>query len=79
MAAAALRIPVVMWDGNVIPGRSVRVTARLAGCLAVAFENTCRALGRQQRPCFLTGTPIRDPRLVKRAEAAGPVPAARVS
>jgi UDP-N-acetylglucosamine--N-acetylmuramyl-(pentapeptide) pyrophosphoryl-undecaprenol N-acetylglucosamine transferase len=69
MAAAALRIPVVMWDGNVVPGRSVRVTARLAGCLAVAFESTCRALGRQKRPCFVTGTPIRDPRLVKRAEA----------
>ena len=69
LAAAALRIPVVMWDGNVVPGRSVRVTARLAGCLAVAFESTCRALGRQRRPCFLTGTPIRDPRLVNRADA----------
>ena len=69
MAATALRIPVVMWDGNVVPGRSVRVTARLAGCLAVAFESTCRALGRQRRPCFLTGTPIRDPRQVQRAEA----------
>ena len=69
MAASVLRIPVVMWDGNVVPGRSVRVTARLAGCLAVAFESTCRALGRQRRPCFVTGTPIRDPRLVKRADA----------
>ena len=46
LAASVLRIPVVMWDGNVVPGRSVRVTARLAGCLAVAFEGTCRALGR---------------------------------
>jgi UDP-N-acetylglucosamine--N-acetylmuramyl-(pentapeptide) pyrophosphoryl-undecaprenol N-acetylglucosamine transferase len=58
-----------MWDGNVVPGRSVRVTARLAGCLAVAFESTCRALGRQRRPCYLTGTPIRDPRQVKRKDA----------
>ena len=69
LAASALRIPVVMWDGNVVPGRSVRATARLAGCLAVAFESTCRALGRGNRPCFLTGTPIRDPRAVDRAQA----------
>ncbi len=69
LAATALRVPVVMWDGNVVPGRSVRVTARLAGCLAVAFENTCRSLGRGHRPCFVTGTPIRDPRHVDRAEA----------
>jgi UDP-N-acetylglucosamine--N-acetylmuramyl-(pentapeptide) pyrophosphoryl-undecaprenol N-acetylglucosamine transferase len=69
LAAAALKVPVVMWDGNVVPGRSVRVTARLAGCLAVSFESTCRALDRQRRPCFVTGTPIRDPRQVGRAEA----------
>jgi UDP-N-acetylglucosamine--N-acetylmuramyl-(pentapeptide) pyrophosphoryl-undecaprenol N-acetylglucosamine transferase len=69
LAASAMRIPVVMWDGNVVPGRSVRVTARLAGCLAVAFEGTCRTLGRHRTPCFVTGTPIRDPRLVSRAAA----------
>ena len=69
LAAAALQVPVVMWDGNVVPGRSVRVTARLAGCLAVAFESTCRTLGRRRRPCFVTGTPIRDPRGVSRADA----------
>jgi UDP-N-acetylglucosamine--N-acetylmuramyl-(pentapeptide) pyrophosphoryl-undecaprenol N-acetylglucosamine transferase len=69
VAAAVLRIPVVMWDGNVVPGRSVRVTARLAGCLAVTFEGTCRALGRGRRPCFVTGTPIRDPGEIDRAAA----------
>jgi UDP-N-acetylglucosamine:LPS N-acetylglucosamine transferase len=69
LAAAALRVPVVMWDGNVVPGRSVRVTARLAGCLAVTFDSTCRALGRRHRPCYVTGTPIRDPRQVGRVEA----------
>ncbi len=68
LAAAPLRIPVVMWDGNVVPGRSVRATARLAGCLAVTFGGTCRALGAQ-RPCYLTGTPIRDPRGVDRQDA----------
>jgi len=68
LAASALRIPVVMWDGNVVPGRSVRVTARLAGCLAVTFGGTCRTLGRR-RPCYVTGTPIRDPRGADRQDA----------
>jgi UDP-N-acetylglucosamine--N-acetylmuramyl-(pentapeptide) pyrophosphoryl-undecaprenol N-acetylglucosamine transferase len=62
MAAAPLGIPVVMWDGNVIPGRAVRATARLADALAVSFEATCRSLGTAApgRPCYVTGTPIRD-------------------
>lgn len=68
VAASALHIPVVMWDGNVVPGRSVRVTARLAGCLAVTFGGTCRMLGGR-RPCYVTGTPIRDPRGVDRQDA----------
>ena len=71
MAAAPLRIPVVMWDGNVIPGRAVRATARLATALAVSFEATCGALGTaaRTRPCFLTGTPIRDVGAMDRAAA----------
>ncbi|MGZ6314333.1 MAG: UDP-N-acetylglucosamine--N-acetylmuramyl-(pentapeptide) pyrophosphoryl-undecaprenol N-acetylglucosamine transferase, partial [Candidatus Limnocylindrales bacterium] len=68
LAASTLRIPVVMWDGNVIPGRSVRVTARLAGCLAVSFEGTCRTLARN-RPCYVTGTPIREALGVDRQDA----------
>ena len=71
MAAAPLRIPVVMWDGNVIPGRAVRATARLAAALAVSFEATCRALGAtaRSRPCFVTGTPIRDIDAIDRGAA----------
>lgn len=71
MAAAALRIPVVLWDGNVIPGRAVRATARLASVLTVCFEETCRALASAApgRPCFITGTPIRDIRGVDREAA----------
>ncbi len=62
LAAAPLGIPVVMWDGNVIPGRAVRATARLADALAVSFDPTCRALAAAApgRPCYVTGTPIRD-------------------
>ena len=68
MAAAPMRIPVVMWEGNVIPGRSVRATARLAGVLAVSFAPTCAAL-RAGGPCYVTGTPIRDLRALDREAA----------
>lgn len=71
MAAAPLGIPVVMWDGNVIPGRAVRATARLAAALAVSFDATCRALAgaAPNRPCYLTGTPIRDVDAIDRVAA----------
>ena len=57
LAAAPLGIPVVLWDGNVIPGRAVRATARLADVLAVSFEATCAALAAAApgRPCYVTG------------------------
>ncbi len=71
MAAAPLGIPVVLWDGNVIPGRAVRATARLADVIAVSFKATCEALGAAApgRPCYVTGTPIRDTREVDRVAA----------
>jgi UDP-N-acetylglucosamine--N-acetylmuramyl-(pentapeptide) pyrophosphoryl-undecaprenol N-acetylglucosamine transferase len=71
LAAAPLGIPVVLWDGNVIPGRAVRATARLADVLAVSFEATCGALGAAApgRPCYVTGTPIRDTRELDREAA----------
>ncbi|MGH2476397.1 MAG: UDP-N-acetylglucosamine--N-acetylmuramyl-(pentapeptide) pyrophosphoryl-undecaprenol N-acetylglucosamine transferase, partial [Candidatus Limnocylindrales bacterium] len=71
LAAAPLGIPVVLWDGNVIPGRAVRATARLADVIAVSFEATCAALGAAApaRPCYLTGTPIRDTRDIDRDAA----------
>ena len=65
LAAAPLAIPVVLWEGNVIPGRSVRATARLADLIAVSFAATCAALGRESGgTCYVTGTPIRDTRAV---------------
>ena len=71
MAAAPLGIPVVMWDGNVIPGRAVRATARLADVLAVSFPAACATLATAApgRPCYVTGTPIRDTREVDREAA----------
>jgi UDP-N-acetylglucosamine--N-acetylmuramyl-(pentapeptide) pyrophosphoryl-undecaprenol N-acetylglucosamine transferase len=56
-AAAALRVPSLMWEGNRIAGRSVRATARLASALAVSYAGTADDLpGR----VYVTGTPIRD-------------------
>jgi len=55
-AAATLRIPTAMWEGNLLAGRSVRATARFANVLAVSFAETAKSLpGR----CYVTGTPIR--------------------
>jgi UDP-N-acetylglucosamine--N-acetylmuramyl-(pentapeptide) pyrophosphoryl-undecaprenol N-acetylglucosamine transferase len=67
LAAAPLGIPVLLWEGNVVPGRSVRVTARLADAIAVSYAPTCEALGGGS--CFVTGTPIRDTREIDREAA----------
>jgi UDP-N-acetylglucosamine--N-acetylmuramyl-(pentapeptide) pyrophosphoryl-undecaprenol N-acetylglucosamine transferase len=71
LAAAPLGIPVVLWDGNVVPGRAVRATSRLADVIAVSFAATCQALATAApgRPCYLTGTPIRDTTAVDREAA----------
>lgn len=68
LAARILRIPALLWEGNVVPGRSVRATARLASALAVSFEATCAALPARAR-CFVTGTPIRDMLAIDRLAA----------
>src|SRR6185369_6482261 len=69
MAAAPLRIPVVLWEGNAVPGRSVRAIARLADALAVSYEAAGLALARAGRPTFVTGTPIRDVGAITRPAA----------
>jgi UDP-N-acetylglucosamine--N-acetylmuramyl-(pentapeptide) pyrophosphoryl-undecaprenol N-acetylglucosamine transferase len=71
LAAALLRIPTVLWEGNVIPGRAVRLTARLADVLAVSFPATAQALAPAMhgRPSYVTGTPIRDLRGLDRDAA----------
>lgn len=56
-AAAVLRIRSVLWEGNVIPGRSVRLVARLATVIAVSEAAAGRALARPNT--YTTGTPIR--------------------
>ncbi len=67
LAAAVLRIPSVLWDGNVIPGRSVRLVARLATVVTVSHRATGAALGVELT--YVTGTPIRSVADVDRDEA----------
>ena len=68
IAARILGVPTLLWEGNVVPGRSVRATARLASALAVSFAAPCAALP-SRRPCFVTGTPIRDVAAIDRVAA----------
>jgi UDP-N-acetylglucosamine--N-acetylmuramyl-(pentapeptide) pyrophosphoryl-undecaprenol N-acetylglucosamine transferase len=56
MAARARRIPTLVWEGNVVPGRATAAVGRLADRVAVSFEPTLAAFpGRS----FVSGTPIR--------------------
>jgi UDP-N-acetylglucosamine--N-acetylmuramyl-(pentapeptide) pyrophosphoryl-undecaprenol N-acetylglucosamine transferase len=55
-ASALLRVPTLLWEGNRVPGRSVRSVARLASVLSVSFAETCASLSGR---CYVTGTPIR--------------------
>jgi UDP-N-acetylglucosamine:LPS N-acetylglucosamine transferase len=66
IAAAAFRVPLLLWEGNVVPGRSVRAIAGLARVLAVSFAETCRRFSGR---CYVTGTPIRDLAAVDRLAA----------
>ncbi|HEX6140420.1 MAG TPA: UDP-N-acetylglucosamine--N-acetylmuramyl-(pentapeptide) pyrophosphoryl-undecaprenol N-acetylglucosamine transferase [Candidatus Limnocylindria bacterium] len=56
MAARALRIPTLLWEGNVIAGRATAAVGRLATRVAVAFPPT---LGTFPGRSFVSGTPIR--------------------
>ena len=59
LAARTLAIPVLLWEGNLAPGRSSRAIAGLVTCTAVSYGETCRRLPPRV-PCYETGTPIRD-------------------
>jgi UDP-N-acetylglucosamine--N-acetylmuramyl-(pentapeptide) pyrophosphoryl-undecaprenol N-acetylglucosamine transferase len=56
LAARARRIPTLVWEGNVLPGRATRVVGRLATRVAVSFPPT---LGAFPENGFVSGTPIR--------------------
>src|SRR5512135_713424 len=68
VAARALGIPVLLWEGNLRPGRSARAISGLVRAVAVSFAATCDALPRRIA-CYDTGTPIRDLGTADRAAA----------
>ena len=47
----------MLWEGNVVPGRSVRFVAARATVLAVSYAETAATLGHPR--AYVTGTPIR--------------------
>lgn len=56
-AAVRCRVPFVLHESNVIPGRAVRLFARRAAAIAVSFEESGYYLKR--RDLALTGMPLR--------------------
>jgi UDP-N-acetylglucosamine--N-acetylmuramyl-(pentapeptide) pyrophosphoryl-undecaprenol N-acetylglucosamine transferase len=56
LAARARRIPTLVWEGNVLPGRATRAVGRYATRVAVSFPPTLEAFPGNG---FISGTPIR--------------------
>jgi UDP-N-acetylglucosamine--N-acetylmuramyl-(pentapeptide) pyrophosphoryl-undecaprenol N-acetylglucosamine transferase len=56
LAARSRGIPTLVWEGNVVPGRSTRALAGLATRIAVSFPPTLAAFPGK---AFVSGTPIR--------------------
>ena len=57
LAAALLRVPVVLHEANAVPGRAMKFLARFATVIAVHFDRT-RAFFPGKR-CVLAGYPVR--------------------
>lgn len=59
-AASRQRIPVVLLEQNVIPGRATRWLSRWAETVCVSFDETIERLAPRYRPrCRTTGNPVR--------------------
>ena len=56
LAAAALRVPVVLQEQNAMPGRTTRLLARVARVVATAYPESARHLHANS---VVTGTPVR--------------------
>ncbi len=57
LAARTLRVPVYLWVGDAVPGRSSRFLARFCTRIGVTFEQARAAL--PARRAVVSGTPIR--------------------
>ena len=58
-AAFVLRIPGIVHEQNVVPGRSNKFLFRFADKIAISFEETKKYLGRFITKAVFTGNPIR--------------------
>jgi UDP-N-acetylglucosamine--N-acetylmuramyl-(pentapeptide) pyrophosphoryl-undecaprenol N-acetylglucosamine transferase len=57
LAAVTLKIPIVLHEANVVPGRAILWLSRWARAVAVSFEDTKFYL--PNRPVVVTGMPVR--------------------
>jgi len=64
-AAAARRIPIVLQEQNMLPGRTTRWLSRLARVVATGYTESARYLHAR---CVLTGTPVRKEFTIRREE-----------
>jgi UDP-N-acetylglucosamine--N-acetylmuramyl-(pentapeptide) pyrophosphoryl-undecaprenol N-acetylglucosamine transferase len=55
LAAALKRVPLVIFEPNLVPGFANRIGARFAKAACVHFQETCRWF----RNCTVTGVPVR--------------------
>ena len=68
-AAALTRTPSLLWEGNVVAGRSNRLVARFATARAVAWRETTADAPWSDPETHHTGTPVRDLAKVSRSAA----------
>lgn len=59
LAAYILRIPRIVHEQNVVPGRANAALFRFADKIAISFEETRRHLGSYESKAVFTGNPIR--------------------
>jgi UDP-N-acetylglucosamine--N-acetylmuramyl-(pentapeptide) pyrophosphoryl-undecaprenol N-acetylglucosamine transferase len=58
-AAYVLRVPKVVHEQNVVPGRANKALFALADKVAISFEDTLKYMGENSGKAVLTGNPIR--------------------
>lgn len=59
LAAWILRIPVTVYELNVVPGKAVKFLAPLATTIATCFTDTKKYLGSHAHKCTFTQYPVR--------------------
>jgi UDP-N-acetylglucosamine--N-acetylmuramyl-(pentapeptide) pyrophosphoryl-undecaprenol N-acetylglucosamine transferase len=59
-AAHRLKVPVMLLNVDIVPGRANKLIARWAERIFVQFEDTGEYFGRHKRKVVVTGCPLRD-------------------